>query len=121
MAQVRRLESVKPIEEVEGLLPYQEIRPKSQNRRITQEHGSMRAADMLEKVREMKAADEEKAKKNVAAATKKEEQVMRFNACMEKCVGKQVPCLAKKLKMCSECSNVLLSQCGKAKCQQSTV
>ena len=60
MERVRTLEKVPPLESIEGLLPYQQIQPKkkTKNRRITQEHGSMRAVNMLNKVAELQRNEE---------------------------------------------------------------
>ena len=49
------------IEDVDGILPLKKIQPtKSKTIRIMQEHGSMRANDMLNKVRERNEIEKEK-------------------------------------------------------------
>ena len=120
MAQIRTLEKMPPIERIEGLLPYQQIQPKkkTKNRRITQEHGSMRAVDMLTKVAELMQNEEEKKEKKLNAAAIKQAKIDNFHLCREKCACEAKPCRAKHLKMCSICSDVLLSQCNKVKCRE---
>lgn len=120
MERVRTLEKVPPLESIEGLLPYQQIQPKkkTKNRRITQEHGSMRAVDMLNKVAELQRNEELKKEKKLNAAVLKENKIKDFNLCRDVCSCDEIPCRAKNLKMCSICSDVLLSQCNKVKCRE---
>ena len=69
----------------------------------------MRAAYMLIKVAELKEKEEEQLKKKITAAAKKQQNIAYFKKCIAK----------KALKMCSICSDVLVSQSSKAMCRAS--
>ena len=85
---------------VEGLMPMKKIEPKkSKNIRLTQTHGSMRVKDMLTKVHEKNAAEEEKQKKKDDVEKNKEEIRAAFDICKDSCICDGV-CVVKGLKQC---------------------
>ena len=94
------------IEDVDGILPLKKIQPtKSKTIRITQEHGSMRAKDMLNKVRKRNEIKKEKEDKKQTEALK----CTVTCSCSSKCV-------VSGLKQCPNCLDVLKSQCSKSAC-----
>ena len=101
---------------VEGLMPMKKIESKkSKNIRLAQTHGSMRLKDMLTKVYEKNAAEEEKQKKKDDVEKNKEEIRAAFDICKESCACDGV-CVVKGLKQCPVCLNILKSQCSTSSC-----
>ena len=86
---------------------------------LTNEHGSMRASDMLQKRLEL--VEKEKEKENTAEKKKKQKvaELDAFIRCSTRCVCIQgsSKCSAKNLKRCSNCQEVKRSQCSKLKCR----
>ena len=106
------------LEDVDDLLPSKKIQPKkSKAIRLTQVHGSMRAHDMLTKVKERNAAENAKLQKKNDAATHREKMRLAFILCKEKCQCSTSPsCIISGLKQCPVCLDVFKSQCSKSSC-----
>lgn len=107
------------LDEVPGLLHYDRIEPKrSVNLRITNQHGSMTAKEVLVLVKEQRKEREEQEKRKQEARDKRKLQEAAFTKCKKKCVcGKpDGSCEALGLKQCTSCGSVLKSQCSKKKC-----
>ena len=91
---------------------------KAKNFRITQQHGSMVACDILKVREEMEVEEQEKRDAQLEKKLRKEKDTAAFLACKDQCVcatGDQ--CLAIGLKQCPYCKTVLKSQCSKAQCK----
>ena len=91
---------------------------KAKNFRITQQHGSMTACDILKVREEMEAEEKVKRDAQLKKKSLKEKDTAAFMACKDQCVcntGEQ--CLAIALKQCPYCKTVLKLQCSKALCQ----
>ena len=101
------------LEDVDDLLPVKKIKPKkSKVVRVTQAHGSMRAADMLTKVKERNTVEAAKEQKKKDAVTKREKMRLAFILCKEKCHCSTTPqCIITGFKQCPVCLNVFKSQC----------
>ena len=105
------------LEDVDGMLPAKKIQPKkSKLVRLTQVRGSMRAANILEKVKERNAVEAEKLQKKTAAATTREKMRLAFILCNETCQCNTPECIITGLKQCPVCLNVLKSSCSKSSC-----
>ena len=81
--------------------------------------GSMRAAVMLIKFAELKEKEEQQLKPKVNAVAKKQQNIAYFKKVSPKVRSRKNPCQAKNLKLCSICSDVLVSQCSNTKCRAS--
>ena len=106
------------LEDVDNLLPTKKIQPKkSKAIQLMQVHGSMRAHDMLTKVKEQNAAENAKLQQKKYAATRREKMRQAFIFCKDKCQCPTSPsCIISGLKQCPVCLGVLKSQCSKSLC-----
>ena len=77
---------------------------------ITQVHGSMKAKDVLNLVKDIKDKKDEKSKAKANSLQKKEQEKIVFIQCKKKCK-------ALGLKECPVCHNILQSACSKTACR----
>ena len=105
-------------EEIEGLTKIQKFKPqKSKSMRITQVQGSLTGKDILQKKQDLQVIEDKKNEEKEQKQRMKVEQKERFIRCRNECTCKQFPCFASNLRQCPICSDVMKSQCSKAKCK----
>ena len=106
------------LKDVDGMLPMKKIQPKkSKAIRVTQVHGSMRASDILTKVKERNAVEAAKLKKKNDAVKNREKMRLAFIICQGNCQCPTAPkCIIAGFKQCPVCLNVIKSQCSKLSC-----
>lgn len=106
------------VTEVPGLMSIPAVKPKvpsSKNVKITHMYGSMTANDALSAATQIKEARIEKEKKKVERMDQKKMRIEAFYRCKQKCQCDSTPCDAFRLKECSLCNNILLTQCSRCK------
>ena len=106
------------LKDVDVMLPMKKIQPKkSKAIRMTQVHGSMRASDILTKVKERNAVEAAKLKKKNDAVKNREKMRLAFIICKGNCQCPTAPkCIIASFKQCPVCLNVIKSQCSKLSC-----
>ena len=105
--------------EIPGFMTVQKVKPKlsKENVRVTQIHGSMKAKNVINVVKEIKEKKEQTAKQKQETIEKKEETKQRFLLCKLKCVCKNQKCDAVGYKQCPVCLQVMKSVCSKSRCK----
>jgi len=86
---------------------------KSKNQRLTKMHGSMKGNEILQAAEERRQLEMEKEEKKEASRAKKSEIEKLYRDCKSSCVCNRNICKAILLKECTNCRNILKSQCSK--------
>ena len=107
------------LNEIPGFMTIQKIKPKlsKENVRVTQIHGSMKAKNVINVVKEIKEKKEQTAKQKQGNIEKKEETKQTFLRCKLKCVCQNEKCDAIGYKQCPVCLQVMKSVCSKFRCK----
>ena len=71
----------------------------------------------MEEVQKLRAEKDRAEEVKLAKKNEKEEKLMAFLRCKDKCVCKNRVCLAFNLKRCSACGAIAKNSCGKANCK----
>lgn len=105
--------------EAAGVLTTEKIKPKEKKEkvRVTQVWGSMTGKNVLSMVKDIEEKKSQAKERKEVSQKKKEEEKVKFLKCKDNCVCEGGECIAKGLKQCTVCGEILRSQCTKAKCK----